>query len=73
MKNSRTSQGALRKNWVTAQDTERRGVAGLISPSPRNAPNTVPMAMDRKLMRMFIPKPRNSSGVQRARMASTLA
>src|SRR3546814_1954416 len=47
-KNSSTSQGALRKNWVTNQDPARSGGCSEICMSPSTAPDAVPIAMARK-------------------------
>ena len=41
-KNSRTSQGALRKNWTTTQDVPRTGRRSEIRAKPSTTPAAVP-------------------------------
>src|SRR3546814_696834 len=63
-KNSSTSQGALRKNWVTSQEPARTGGSREICMSPSTAPAAVPIAMARKEIAMLKTKPSSSSGAQ---------
>src|SRR3546814_5919911 len=62
LKNSSTSQGALRKNWVTNQDPARSGGSSEICMSPSTAPAAVPIAMARKEIAILKTKPSSSSG-----------
>ncbi len=72
-KNSSTSQGALRKNSVTATATARSVRLGETSQRPSTRPSSVPIDIDSTLIMTLKANPRRRSGVQRSSTASVPA
>ena len=63
MANKSTSQGELRKNWVTIHEPPRTGAKSEICIRPSAIPTTVPIAMAKKLMIRLSAKPLSKKGI----------